>query len=448
MISEDVSLVSLEEALSFIDDCDITDHSLTQALIGNSPVDFFNPTELKSVELKAPVTPTTRKRAKPQRKLSESSSSQEEKSTKKRRVRSAASSSTRLQQRKREELKMLREQAQELETQVELLKKNKFLSEDVVLEPVDDAFENQNTPASWHDIAMEEYKERLVSEKTNRRLKSILENQEKVNGALHTLLQKRSVLNGMDYVFSSQLGMGNLLSGGSGDEPVAAMSGQLVNQLEELVQCIYKRYKVNFTATTQTPAISCDMRVKHDAKRGKTIDFVVTTPLTCAVDKAGEILWEEFTSYRGYPGKTHQYVKATKPNTNEKKFVLSVKSPSGMIELDGLQFMQRFEDSDRTAIVIAEHMLLPTKGLHFQVECWMTVTPSGNGHSASLAEISLQLYMERDDVVQVSSEDVAYAQNIVLGSLSNNFRKNFQALQNTLMEKAGRATLPSAPITV
>ncbi|KAL3670963.1 hypothetical protein V7S43_004148 [Phytophthora oleae] len=448
LVAEDDSLVSLEEALAFIDGCEISDNSFTQALVGGSPVDFFTPSELlpaKPVDLKVPVSPAPKKRVKPQRKLSESSSSQDDKATKRRRVRSAASSSTRLQQRKRAELQALREQAQELETQVELLKRNKFLPGDVALEPVDDKSLKKN-PANWHDAAIEQYKERLVSEKTNRRLKSILGNQERVNGALNTLLQKRSVLNGMDYVLSLQSGVGNLLSEASENEPVVDKRQHILKELEELVQCIYKRYKARFTATTQAPAISCDMRVKHDDKRGKMIEFVTTTPMACSTDEATKILWKELTTYRDYPGKTYKYMKGTKPNTHEKNFVMSVKSPSGVIELNGLQFMQKFEDLDRTVFIVAEHMFLPTKGLHFRDECWMTVTPSESGQSASVVEIFLQLYMERDDGLQVSSEDVAYAQNIVMGSLSNTFRKFFQAQQNALMEKAGRVTLPSASI--
>ncbi|KAG1692517.1 hypothetical protein DVH05_000257 [Phytophthora capsici] len=301
LVAEDDTLVSLEEALSFIDGCDINDQSFTQALIGSSPADFFTPTELKSVELKAPAFPSPKKR---QQKLPESSSSQTNNPTKKRRVRSDASSSTRLQQRKREELKMLREQAQELEARVELLKTNKFLRDDVVVHGV----ESQKKTLSWHDIAIDEYKERLVSEKTNRRLKSILKNQEKVNGALGTLLQKRSVLNGMDYVFSSPSGVGNLLSVASENEPAADVGEHIRKELEELVQSIYKRYKTNFKATTQTPAISCDMRVKRDAKRGKIVEFVTTTPMACGVEEAGEIVWKELTTYRDYPGKTYKYV--------------------------------------------------------------------------------------------------------------------------------------------
>lgn len=214
LVVEDDNLVSLEKSLAFIDGCDFQGQSFTDDLMGNvsihsTPLDVFSqitPSELLTPKAsKVTVSTVTKKRSKPQRKLSEASSSQDEKSNKKRRTRNAANSSTRRQQRKRAEIQALREQVQELETQVEMLKKNKFLPGDVVLEldaevSADDKGAimmkeaNPRTPANWHDMAIAQYRERLVSEKTNRRLKSILSNQEKVNGAMSGLLQKRSVL--------------------------------------------------------------------------------------------------------------------------------------------------------------------------------------------------------------------------------------------------------------
>jgi len=210
LVAEDDNPVSLEEALAFIDACDVNGQVFPDALgimapacsAAFDPLQQMTPAELLTP--KAPTPQPKQKQATPRRKLSESSS-QGDQPAKKRRTRSAASSSTRLQQRKRAEIQALREQAQELEAQVALLKKNKFLPGDSVLEldaELGEAEEGvlvvQDTtkkpPATWHEMAIQKYKERLMSEKTNRRLKAILSNQEKVNDALSKLLQKRSVL--------------------------------------------------------------------------------------------------------------------------------------------------------------------------------------------------------------------------------------------------------------
>ncbi|KAF4315855.1 hypothetical protein JM18_009066 [Phytophthora kernoviae] len=245
----------------------------------------------------------------------------------------------------------------------------------------------------------------------------------KVNGALNGLLQKRSVLHSMDYVISTQPALENSLL--STESPVgppstdgADGSKEVITELENAVQRLYQEFKNVNKTKKQTPAISCDMRIKHDARRGKIIEFVTTTPMTCSVDEASEILWKELTTYREHPDKVYKYMRGYKPNSQEKSFILTLRSPSGMLELNGLQFMQRFEEMD--------------------------LTPSDAGSNTSLVEIFLQLYMERDDGLEASPDDIAYAQNIVMGSLSNTFRKTFQVQQNALMEKAGRVVVSSS----
>ncbi|RLN51347.1 hypothetical protein BBJ29_009044 [Phytophthora kernoviae] len=414
IVADDDNRVSLEEALAFIDACAVTQSELptnvidTSNFFHSSPLDLLD--QLSYSELlntKVSVTPNKKRAAAPpphkQQRI------QEEEPKKKRRARSANSSSTRPQQRKKAEIQALGEQAQELETQVDLLKKKKFLPGDVVLELEVDMNEKedgvlvakdagQKPPSSWHEMAITQYKERLLSEKTNRRLKSILSNQMKVNGALNGLLQKGSVLHSMDYVISTQPALENSLL--STESPVgppstdgADSSNEVITELGNAVQRLYQEFK-------------------------NIIEFVTTTPMTCSVDEASEILWKELTTYREHPDKVYKYMRGYKPNSQEKSFILTLRSPSGMLELNGLQFMQRFEEMD--------------------------LTPSDAGSNTSLVEIFLQLYMERDDGLEASPDDIAYAQNIVMGSLSNTFRKTFQVQQNALMEKAGRVVVSSS----
>ncbi|KAF1788558.1 hypothetical protein GQ600_18388 [Phytophthora cactorum] len=428
-VPEDDTLVSLEEALAFIDGSDISDESLTDTLIHCSPMELFSqitPSELSPP--KAPAT-TTRKRFQAQRNLAESSSSQNEKSTKKRRIRSAASSSTRLQQRKRAEIQALREQAQELEAQVELLKKNKFLPGDVGLEldgqPTGDSgalVNQQKQPANWHEMAIAQYRERLWT-------------------STEALGAQRHGLRVLD---ESGMDTTTLLSAGdSSDVRPSEVNKNVVAELEQVVQRMYKEDKFQSKVNKPTPAISCDMRIKHDARRGKMVEFVTTTPMSCSLEDATEIVWKELTTYREYPDKVYKCVR-DKTNSQAKNFVMSLKSPSGTLELNGVQYMEKFEEMDQTIFAVAERMVLPTKSIQYRDECWMTVAPSASDSSVSIVEIFLQLFMERDDGLVACPEDLAYAQNIVMGSLSNTLRKFFQAQQNALMEKAGRVIV--API--
>ncbi|KAG3138763.1 hypothetical protein PC128_g25502 [Phytophthora cactorum] len=445
-VAEDDTLLSLEEALAFIDGCDINVLSETETLVHCSPVDLFS--QITPSELIAHIAPTTtKKRIKLQRKLSESSSRQDEKAIKKRRTKSVTNYSTRLQQRKRADIQRLREQAHELEAQVALLKTSRFLPGDVVLELDSESLRGggglvgqEKQPASWHEMAIAQYRERLVSEKMNRRLKSILVYQKEANRALSGLLQKRSVLSGMDYVFSAQSDMetASLFAKDSADVGPSKVNKKINSELEEVVRRMYKEVNAQSKENKPTTAISCDMRIKHDARRGKMVELVTTTPMSCSVEDATEIVWKELTTSRDYPDKVYKYMRNGKPNSQEISFVLTLRSPSGILELNGVQYMEKYEEVDRTIVAVAERIVLSTKNLQYRDECWMTVKRSASDTKVSIVEVFHQLYMEQDDGLVVCPDDLAYGQDIVMGSMGNTLRKLLLAQQNTLMEKAGR----------
>lgn len=203
---------------------------------------------------------------------------------------------------------------------MELLKKNRFLPADVALEVTAEREKAEDgtlvakesslkPPANWHEMAILQYRERLVSEKTNRRLKSILENPEKVNGALSGLLQKRLVLTGMEFILAAQPEVEpSLLTAGSSMDSLAHDSKKVLFELEQHVQGLYNDWRSKFCSTTPSPAITCDMRVNQDAQRGKVIEFITTTPMSCSVRDANEILWKELTMCRDHPNKVYKYV--------------------------------------------------------------------------------------------------------------------------------------------
>ncbi|RLN86198.1 hypothetical protein BBJ28_00016086 [Nothophytophthora sp. Chile5] len=213
LVAEDDNLVTLEEALAFIDHCGDVDASLIDGLtdtsVGcDSPLDLLDDwTKPELLDASVTVLRPSEKRATPAQPLADLKQ-EEEQPKKKRRARSSASSSTRLQQRKKAELLALREEAQELEAHVKQLKRSNYLPADVVLEmdaDVDVAGEgsngslivknaNQQQQGKWYYIAREQYRERYRAEKTNRKLKAILESQTKVNSSLDVVLQKRSAL--------------------------------------------------------------------------------------------------------------------------------------------------------------------------------------------------------------------------------------------------------------
>lgn len=118
---------------------------------------------------------------------------------------------------------------------------------------------------------------------------------------------------GMDYVFSTQSAFESSLASGDGSAYSNSLgssekNAEILAELEETVQRMYKEAKAEVKETKPSPAISCDMRIKHDARRGKMIEFVTTTPMSCSVEDATEILWKELTTYRDYPDEVYQCV--------------------------------------------------------------------------------------------------------------------------------------------
>ncbi|RLN86199.1 hypothetical protein BBJ28_00016087 [Nothophytophthora sp. Chile5] len=85
-------------------------------------------------------------------------------------------------------------------------------------------------------------------------------------------------------------------------------SRPIIAELEKLVENLYLDSRTVFESTQQPPAISCDMQIKQDSRRGKTIEFVTTTPMACSMHDASEIIWEELTTHREYPDKFYHFV--------------------------------------------------------------------------------------------------------------------------------------------
>jgi hypothetical protein len=103
--------------------------------------------------------------------------------------------STQLQQRKKAELRALREQALELEQQVQLLlqRRRQRQSKRVAGEKTPPT-QVEDDSREGFEKAVGEFQQRQKAERTNRKLKDIWANQNKVNGAFRHLAQRRSLL--------------------------------------------------------------------------------------------------------------------------------------------------------------------------------------------------------------------------------------------------------------
>ncbi|RLN87454.1 hypothetical protein BBJ28_00022900 [Nothophytophthora sp. Chile5] len=415
----------LEEAFAFIDACDDSTTSSSSDSSGST-----TPSN-GGVKVKpSPVAPSS------------------EPKPKKKRVRRPETSSTAFQRRKKAELLALRDEAAGLEAQLEKLKRPNEIpwgmrldlavngtkeassagilaeTKSAVLMPAD-----RKTGASpWSEQAIRQYRLRLLSEETNRKLKAVLANQAKVNDGLRGLLQKRSVLYGEDFVFANRPQAPAL------DESLSAMT-----QLETMMDRVY--LNCDFDRQVQKPAsMSNTVHVKYDEQRGKTIEFRSTTPMACSIEHACDFIWNAFRSRR---------TQGSGPNTLARKFVMAMQTNAGALRFNRLHSLRRFEENDRFVVVFADILVMPAKGLRFRSEGWMIVTRSTTDPLRSCVARNFgALFVDCEDGGPARPEDREFAQGIALDTLSGNYQAYMDLQQKTLVEEAARAGMDSVSMIV
>ncbi|KAJ8558606.1 hypothetical protein ON010_g8844 [Phytophthora cinnamomi] len=176
------------------------------------------------------------------------------------------------------------------------------------------------------------------------------------------------------------------------------------------------------------------MQCTYDERRqAKVIEFESTTPLTCSLKDAISFMWRQFAADRT-PG--------TKPNTLLKKAVVTMSSRNGPIQAEKLNFVRKYEERDQTLVSWADILVLPTKSeLHFRTEGLILLTPSTTDPKQTLSRSYLKMYLDSNDAtVAVRPEDIAYAQDIVLGAIAMKYRMYWQSFQSRRVEESGRVT--------
>ncbi|RLN47539.1 hypothetical protein BBJ28_00002932 [Nothophytophthora sp. Chile5] len=356
--------------------------------------------------------------------------------SKKKRVRSAASSSTELQRRQKAETLRLRDEVAGLEEQLEqlirmngVLPSSGFEADAIGVEAVemsancDTLGQRQKTrKAAMYEEAVAQFRGRQQAEKTNSKLKVILVNQVKVNSALRELLQKRSTLNGIDFVLGDQPLV---------ERPLTDMDLSMA-QLEQSVENLYLHAGSVFPSD-QLPSISSHMAVKQDAVRGKTMEMVTITPMACSIEAAGDLVWSQIKRTR---------TRGSRPNTLEKTYIHTLPIQDGVLAFKKLHYVRKFEESDRVVIVWADLMLLPQYGVQFRAQSWMVITRStAEPRNACVARSFMQLFAEPQGE---RSAGLASAQTTLFGMMGDSFLQFFQSQQNMMIREAGKLarTLP------
>ncbi|KAG6572581.1 E3 ubiquitin-protein ligase TTC3 [Phytophthora cinnamomi] len=386
----------LEEALAFIDECD-SDGKPRSTRAGKKPSGCS-----AAAQRKAPKSNKTQ-----------------------RRVGDSQCYSTQLQQRKKAELRALRDQALELEQQVKLLLQRRQQRQQAEKNPKTQSQEDDSR--EWFKKAVGEFQRRQKAERTNRKLKEIWANQDKVNGAFRHLVQRRSLLYGKEVVFEDE-------ESTAIESSVEDQTMTIISQLEKSVESLYLASDSVFPPDLPA-SISCDTRVKCSGDtNGNCIEIVTTTPVSCPLRVAADVVWKDLNVKSQDPERIYSFIRGRKPNSLEKNFLVALHNPSGVLKIDGFQFMRKFEESDRVVVIKHNILTLPHMGLEFRDRCWIIISRSQSDPAhASVARTCCQLYTEGSESFS-SNEDVVHTRDYILNSLSGKVRRDHQMLQNRLCQ--------------
>ncbi|KAG2815675.1 hypothetical protein PC112_g13760 [Phytophthora cactorum] len=258
--------------------------------------------------------------------------------------------------------------------------------------------------AQWKALVEYERDARRQSEETNRRLKQILAHQLDTNKNLRCTLQKQSLLQGIDFVFCNT--------------PTSTYS---------------------FTAFENSTAIVNHLesvRIKFDKERGKVAEMKATTSVAGPMEEAAKLVWVEQNGQRPDPQKWARRMRGRKPNSQEKNWILTLTCQSYVKHVKGIQLLQKFEEPNRIVLVRTDLMTLTTEGLQFRDKCLTIITRSNTDPlHASVVRIYEEIYMDPQRGFSARPEDMVYAQNVVLKTLSWKLHECSHRLQDMLVCK-------------
>ncbi|EEY55249.1 uncharacterized protein PITG_09158 [Phytophthora infestans T30-4] len=131
----------------------------------------------------------------------------------------------------------------------------------------------------WMELTMIELQRRQSVKYTNRKLRTLLANQARVDEALRGVVMNKSVLQGMDFLDAKPP---------TSQGPLAAVdnSSVIMAQLAKKVSEMYLKSATLFETETETPTLKCEMQHRVDPQLGLTVEIVSSAPLSCSIEAA------------------------------------------------------------------------------------------------------------------------------------------------------------------
>ncbi|KUF84425.1 hypothetical protein AM587_10008306 [Phytophthora nicotianae] len=270
--------------------------------------------------------------------------------------------STRVQQGRKAEIEALRCRIAELEVYAVSLKKWRASFRDGrCMNMVSEAAQSV-----WQKAAAIEYQERQRSEEINRKLKSIISHQQKLDVTLRRILGRKILAQENEFTTPTEA---------NDPRPDTKYCTATITELDHEVAKLY-----------------------HNL--------------------ASQILSVPSTTLKGRL--SHSYVK---------NWVVVLEGVTARKQVQGFQFLRKFEERDRVVIIKSGIMTLPSDELQFRDQCYMVITGSGTSPNASVVQGWGQIYMDPKNTTCSSHATV-------LKSLGLKLREESQLLQNRLIDEA------------
>ncbi|EEY64929.1 uncharacterized protein PITG_16268 [Phytophthora infestans T30-4] len=318
---------------------------------------------------------------------------------------------TSLQRHKKLELKALREEAQQLNAQLEELMLSRLSHMVPAITPHD------HNPNVWRSFAMIESEGRERAERTNRKLKVVMANQVKVHASISKILGRSDVLQGVDVVFKAHPTSDRSLQHLDFSDAILAKLSASLGRLRSQADNVLPALDAN-------PSITCSSQTKHLNSGRNCAETFSITPLACPMQKTAQILWHHIMTKKNKDTqKSFRFVRTRNPNSVERNCVASL--PDGkklVINLDAVNIVHRLEEGNQIVLVGTTAWFLPTGGLQFEDHHWTIISPS----------LSNPLHAS---VVRILPLDFAHVEEVVIRSIGGKLRNVLQLQQNVLLEQ-------------
>ncbi|KAG7388737.1 hypothetical protein PHYBOEH_007760 [Phytophthora boehmeriae] len=341
----------------------------------------------------------------------------------KKKRRSPASNSTAVHRRKNAEILFLRERAEKLEDLLAQLKGNELGGSLVNHSAL--AFTclpKEDQRSKWHSEAVTRYHERNNAEKTNRRLKEILQEYNNTSQKVQTILKGRKLRYGMEYLRNGETPC--ILDALQDVDYSYSLKARLEAEIETFYRGFYDVYQPH-----DPSMIYCAVQPKYDEKHKSTyMEFVTTTPMERSMEDMHKLTWEylENTSDPTW-----------KSNTLEKKVNVTLCHTKGTYNFKKLHLLRKFEEEDRIIIIWADVYLLPSKKLQARSLAYAVIERSRtNPTCACVKHTMLKLQVEcTSESGGQATEEMKQNESIVLGAMARGMRQYWRYEQNRLVEE-------------